>query len=82
MPVVQARDPAWFEYIAKGADAVYTANPDLLIAMGGTLSSTDASFLKRDDLATTLDRGRWPNKVDRQREVGSGAKMIITTSNA
>ncbi|KAF2121229.1 glycoside hydrolase family 5 protein [Lophiotrema nucula] len=63
VPVVQARDPAWFEYIAKGADAVYTANPELLIVMGGTLSSTDASFLKRDDLATKLDRGRWPNKV-------------------
>ncbi|KAF2250666.1 glycoside hydrolase family 5 protein [Trematosphaeria pertusa] len=45
VPVVQPRD-AWYTYIALGAQTVHAANPDLLIVMGGTLSSTDASFLR------------------------------------
>ncbi|KAF2727909.1 glycoside hydrolase family 5 protein [Polyplosphaeria fusca] len=59
VPVLQGRDPAWYTYISAGADAVHDANPDLLIAMGGTLSSTDASFLR----TKPLDRSRWGDKV-------------------
>lgn len=58
VPVVQIRS-AWYTYIAQGADAVYNANKDLLIIMGGTLSSTDASFLR----SSPLDRSRWADKV-------------------
>jgi endoglucanase len=57
-PLIQSRD-AWYTYIAQGADAVHGANPDLLIVMGGTLSSTDASFLR----GKPLDRSGWGDKV-------------------
>jgi endoglucanase len=58
VPVLQPRD-AWYTYIAQGAKAVHDANPNLLIALGGTLSSTDASFLR----SRPLDRTPYGNKV-------------------
>jgi len=58
VPVVQSRD-AWYTYIVKGAQAVHDANPNLLIIMGGTLSSTDISFLR----TKPLDRSPFSDKV-------------------
>lgn len=58
VPVVQVRD-AWYDFIVQGAHAVHDANPDLLIAMGGTLSSTDISFLRTQP----LDRTPFGDKV-------------------
>jgi hypothetical protein len=57
-PVLNNRGD-WYKYIAQGAQAVHDANPDLLIAMGGTLSSTDASFLR----SNPLDRSPYGDKV-------------------
>jgi endoglucanase len=58
VPVIQGRD-AWYDYIVQGAHAVHDANPDLLIAMGGTLSSTDISFLRNKP----LDRSPFGDKI-------------------
>ncbi|KAF1961298.1 glycoside hydrolase family 5 protein [Byssothecium circinans] len=58
VPVLQPRD-AWYTYIAHGARAVHDANKDLLIVVGGTLSSTDASFLR----TRPLDRNPFGDKV-------------------
>lgn len=58
IPVITNRDD-WYKFVTRGAQAVYAANPDLLIAVGGTLSSTDASFLR----SKPLDRGAYGNKV-------------------
>lgn len=58
VPVVQNRDD-WYKFIAQGASAVHSANKDLLIMMGGTLSSTDASFLR----TRPLDRSPFGDKV-------------------
>ncbi|KAF2262920.1 cellulase [Lojkania enalia] len=58
VPVVQSRD-AWYTFIPQGADAVHNANKDLLIIMGGTYSSQDASFLR----SKPLDRSRWAGKI-------------------
>ncbi len=57
-PVLQYR-PDWYKFIAQGAQSVHDANPDLLIIMGGTLSSTDASFLRTQP----LDRSPYGDKV-------------------
>ncbi|OAL55506.1 glycoside hydrolase [Pyrenochaeta sp. DS3sAY3a] len=57
-PVLQNRED-WYTYITQGAKAVHDANPDLLIAVGGTLSSTDASFLR----SRPLDRSPFNNKI-------------------
>lgn len=57
-PVLQNRED-WFTYITQGAKAVHDANSDLLIAVGGTLSSTDASFLR----SRPLDRSPFNNKI-------------------
>ncbi|KAF2688512.1 glycoside hydrolase family 5 protein [Lentithecium fluviatile CBS 122367] len=58
VPVIQSRD-AWYTYVAQGAHAVHDANKDLLIAVGGTLSSTDASFLR----SNPLDRSPFGDKM-------------------
>ncbi|KAF2003058.1 glycoside hydrolase family 5 protein [Amniculicola lignicola CBS 123094] len=58
IPVVQNRGD-WYTFVAQGARAVHEANPDLLIAVGGALSSTDASFLR----ARPFDRSPFGNKV-------------------
>lgn len=57
-PVLQNRDD-WYTYVTQGAKAVHDANPNLLIAVGGTLSSTDASFLR----SRPLDRSSFGNKI-------------------
>ena len=57
-PVIQSRDP-WYDFVARGAKAVHDANADLLIAIGGTLSSTDASFLR----SRPFDRAPYGEKV-------------------
>ncbi|CAI6333739.1 unnamed protein product [Periconia digitata] len=58
IPVLQNRD-SWYDNVAKGARAIHDANKDLLIAMGGTLSSTDASFLR----TRPFDRSPYGDKV-------------------
>ncbi|KAF2786877.1 glycoside hydrolase family 5 protein [Melanomma pulvis-pyrius CBS 109.77] len=58
VPVVQNRGD-WYKFITQGATSVHTANKDLLIIMGGTLSSTDASFLR----TSPLDRTPYGDKV-------------------
>lgn len=58
IPVVQSQGD-WYKFIAQGATSVHDSNPDLLIIMGGTLSSTDAGFLRRNP----LDRSPWGDKV-------------------
>lgn len=58
IPVVQGAS-AWYDYIVKGAHAVHDANPDLLVVMGGTLSSTDISFLRNKP----LDRSPFGDKI-------------------
>lgn len=57
-PIVQNRGD-WYNFISQGAHSVHDANPDLLIVMGGTLSSTDASFLR----SNPLDRSPFGDKV-------------------
>ncbi|KAG7089850.1 hypothetical protein E1B28_011494 [Marasmius oreades] len=49
----------WYTYVARGATAVHNANKDLLIAVGGVLSSTDASFLR----TSPFDRSPYGDKV-------------------
>ena len=49
----------WYKYIPQGADAIHTANPDLLIVIGGLSYDVDLSFLYNGPLDTT----NWPNKV-------------------
>ncbi|KAF8303374.1 glycoside hydrolase [Clavulina sp. PMI_390] len=58
IPVVESGSP-WYTYAPKGATAIHTANPDLLIMMGGHLGDTDLSMLR----SNPLDRSAWPNKV-------------------
>lgn len=58
VPVLQSRS-AWYDFITRGAHAVHDANPNLLIVMGGTLSSTDISFLR----TSPLDRAPFGDKV-------------------
>ncbi|PVI03898.1 glycoside hydrolase family 5 protein [Periconia macrospinosa] len=58
VPVLQSRD-TWYDHVARGAKAVHDANGDLLIAVGGTLSSTDASFLR----TRPFDRSPYGDKV-------------------
>ncbi|KAF2015340.1 glycoside hydrolase family 5 protein [Aaosphaeria arxii CBS 175.79] len=58
VPVLQNRD-AWYKFVTNGARAVHDANKDLLITVGGTLSSTDASFLR----SKPLDRAPFGDKV-------------------
>ncbi|KAF2647409.1 glycoside hydrolase family 5 protein [Lophiostoma macrostomum CBS 122681] len=58
VPVVQSQGD-WYTYIVQGAQAVHDANSDLLIIMGGTLSSTDAHFLRDKP----LDRSPYGDKV-------------------
>jgi endoglucanase len=58
VPVIQNRGD-WYKFISQGASSVHNANKDLLIVMGGTLSSTDASFLRNNP----LDRSQFGDKV-------------------
>lgn len=57
-PVLQDRS-FWYDAVARGADSVHKANKDLLIIVGGALSSTDASFLR----SRQLDRSPYGDKV-------------------
>jgi len=58
VPIIQNRGD-WYKFITQGATSVHNANKDLLIIMGGTLSSTDASFLR----TKPLDRSPFGDKV-------------------
>jgi hypothetical protein len=57
-PILQNRND-WYRFVAQGADSVHKANKDLLIVIGGTLSSTDASFLRNKQ----FDRSPYGDKV-------------------
>ncbi|KAF2274256.1 cellulase family protein [Westerdykella ornata] len=57
-PVLQNRDD-WYRFVGQGAQAVHGANPDLLIVVGGALSSTDATFLR----SRPLDRSGFADKL-------------------
>lgn len=48
----------WYTYVGKGANAIHTANPNLLIAIGGVNSATDSSFLRSNPLNTASFAGK------------------------
>ena len=48
----------WYKYMTQGAQLVHAANPDALILIGGTLSSTDLIHIK----ARGLDWSDWAGK--------------------
>ncbi|KAK7750981.1 hypothetical protein SLS62_007114 [Diatrype stigma] len=48
----------WYDYMGQAAKAVHGANPDALILMGGTLSSTDLIHVK----AKNIDWSDWAGK--------------------
>ncbi|KAK4226071.1 glycoside hydrolase [Podospora fimiseda] len=50
----------WYNFISLGASRVHSANPDLLIIVGGSQSSTDLMHLKT---VRPLDRTPYPNKI-------------------
>lgn len=50
----------WYRFIKEGGDAVHAANPDVLIVVGGTQSSTDLTHLR--DGRRMLDTSGWPGK--------------------
>lgn len=49
----------WYKYIPQGASAIHSANPDLLIIIGGLSYDVDLSFL----YSSPLDTSAWPQKV-------------------
>lgn len=49
---------AWYRHIYEGGRRVHIANPDLLIIVGGTQSSTDLIHMR----TRPLDTSAWPNK--------------------
>lgn len=50
---------SWYSYVAQGASAVHSANPDLLIPVGGVNYATDLSFLG----SKSFDRSSYGNKI-------------------
>lgn len=48
----------WYDYVSQGAVQVHTANPDLLVIIGGTASATDLSFIR----TSNLDFSAWGGK--------------------
>lgn len=49
----------WYKFIPQGASAIHTANPDLLIIIGGLSYAVDLSFV----YSSPLDTSAWPNKT-------------------
>lgn len=49
----------WFDLCGQGADAIHSANEDLLIAIGGPGYGSDLSFLE----SQPFDRSGYPDKV-------------------
>ncbi|KAI1505553.1 glycoside hydrolase family 5 protein [Biscogniauxia marginata] len=49
----------WYNYMTQGATRVHEANPDLLILIGGTQSSTDLVHIRT---GRTLDWSAWAGK--------------------
>ncbi|KAF2183945.1 glycoside hydrolase family 5 protein [Zopfia rhizophila CBS 207.26] len=49
----------WYNLVSQGASMVHNANKDLLIMIGGVMSSTDSSFLR----SKPLDRSPFGDKV-------------------
>lgn len=44
----------WYKYMQQGGDVIRSANPDLLIVVGGLGYATDLSFLKTKHLGSSL----------------------------
>ena len=51
----------WYNYVTQGATAIHTANPNLLIAIGGVTSATDLSYIATTPLAGTTTT--WANRT-------------------
>jgi hypothetical protein len=49
----------WYNFVAQGGQRVHAANPDVLIVVGGTQSTTDLSFLRA---GANLDYSAWAGK--------------------
>ncbi|TDZ30360.1 Glycosyl hydrolase 5 family protein [Colletotrichum spinosum] len=48
----------WYSYVARGAEAIHKANPDVLVIVGGLNSATDFSPLR----TKALDTSAWKTK--------------------